>query len=227
LGYFAKRHPEIVRSIATAGHEIASHGFNHHLVYQLRPDEFREDVSSTKSLLEDLTGSVVRGYRAPNFSITERAPWAHEILVETGHVYDSSVYPVWHPRYANLDKPREITDIETPAGPLTVVPLSAASVSLFGRTLRLPAAGGAYWRLFPRSLIGHLLARVSEGDGLPLCCYFHPWELDPGQPRVAELPMLTRLRHYGGISSFDRRVEYFLRRFPFSTVWEVIQSRTG
>lgn len=222
LGHFAKRNPELVKLLSEAGHEIASHGFNHDLAYLLSPDEFFEDVSSTKHLLEDICGTEVHGYRAPNFSITEKNPWAYEKLVEAGYKYDSSVYPVWHPRYTNLDKPRVITARSTGSGELKIVPLAASELSVLGKTIRLPVAGGAYWRLFPQRLISWGLSRINKRDQIPFCCYIHPWELDPGQPRISEMPMLTRLRHYGGINGFSRRVEQYLKTFEFSTIQDLI-----
>lgn len=228
LGDFARRNPQQVKRLAEAGHEIASHGFNHQLAYLLSPEDFYEDIRSAKQLLEDICGTEVTGYRAPNFSITEKNPWAYDKLVEAGYTYDSSVYPVWHPRYTNLDKPRVITVRPTNGGELLIVPLAASELSLLGKKLRLPVAGGAYWRLFPEFFIRWGLSRINARDHIPFCCYIHPWELDPGQPRFEEMPALTKLRHYGGIADFSSRVERYLRAFEFSTIQKLIEEwRSG
>lgn len=222
LGDFARRNPHLIRRLADAGHEVASHGFNHELAYTLSPQQFYEDVRRTKELLEDLASCEVVGYRAPNFSITEKNPWAYEQLIKAGYTYDSSVYPVWHPRYTNLDKPRSISEQKVGDQKLLIVPLAAGELNLFGKRLRLPVAGGAYWRLFPAPLIRGVLKQINRRDKLPFCCYVHPWEFDANQPRIDGLPLLLRLRHYGGTRTFAARVERYLGSFSFSTISDMI-----
>jgi polysaccharide deacetylase family protein (PEP-CTERM system associated) len=217
LGYVARRFPTLVKEISSRGHEIASHGYGHRIVYTQTERAFRRDLLKSKQLLEEITGIPVIGYRAPNFSITERTPWAYPALVELGFKYDSSVYPIWHPRYANRSKQRQPYFEQTSSGSIAVFPLAVAAVRLMGKELRVPVAGGAYWRLFPRPLITWGLDRIGQSDLLGKHCYLHPWEIDAGQPKFAELPLLTRIRHYGGISTLDRRLVFWMRRFSFTT----------
>ena len=215
LGYVARRHPGLVRSIAAAGHEIGSHGYGHRLVYRQNERAFFRDIYRTKRLLEEIAGQSVLGYRAPNFSITDSVPWAHEALIRAGYRYDSSVYPTWHPRYANLEQPRGTFSIKRNGKVLLIFPLATAQWNLFGRHLRLPIAGGAYWRLFPRTLISAGLRHLILTERLPANCYLHPWEIDQLQPRFDSLSFLTKLRHYGGVNRLEARLDYFLANFRF------------
>lgn len=223
LGDYAKKNPGLVKSMAEAGHEIGSHGISHKLVYNLSKEQFLAELRDSKKMLEDLTGAEILGYRAPNFSITERTPWAYDCLIEAGYQYDSSVYPVWHPRYANTEESRSISNIESPSGSLWRVPLAAAELKLLGKAIRLPVAGGAYWRHFPMIFLKWGLKRINKHDNLPFCCYFHPWEIDDGQPRIDEMPWLTSLRHYGGVSRLESRIENFLNSFEFSTIRNILE----
>lgn len=225
LGLVAEQHPNIVRRIAEAGHEIASHGFEHRLVYDQSRSEFLQDITKTKTLLEQIIGEKIAGYRAPNFSITERAPWAHSALIEAGYSYDSSVYPIWHPRYANPNATREPHLVEVDGSCLVEIPASTFELRFFGKKLRLPIAGGAYWRLLPQMVIARAMQQVSEGDQLPLVSYFHPWELDSEQPRITEMAQLTKLRHYGGLASFNGKLRSFLEQFRFTTISEMLKKR--
>jgi polysaccharide deacetylase family protein (PEP-CTERM system associated) len=225
LGQLAERHPHLVKEIAKAGHEIGSHGFDHYLAYDQTPEKFLSDVTRSKKLLEDISSQEVLGYRAPNFSITDRNQWAYDSLLEAGYKYDSSVYPVWHPRYSNTDKSRAITTITRENGSLLCMPLAAGELVLPGKTIRLPVAGGAYWRLFPRFFLRWGLNRINRCDKLPFCCYFHPWEVDSGQPRIEEMPWLTKIRHYGGIKTLDKRLEFFMRTFKFGTIQDVLKAQ--
>lgn len=225
LGSVARRHPALVRTIAEAGHEIGSHGYGHRLVYSLSERAFFRDVYRTRRLIENISGRAVRGYRAPNFSITPRTPWAHGALLDAGYRYDSSVYPTWHPRYANLDQPRRTFSVEKNGKQLLIFPLATAQWQLFGLRLRLPIAGGAYWRLFPQRLIDAGLKRLSCEERLPVNCYLHPWEVDAGQPRFESLSFLTKLRHYGGVEGLELRLNHFLsnhRFVPFEAAYPEI-----
>lgn len=212
LGLVAEKYPSLVRAIFDAGHEVASHGYAHKLVYENTKEHFVEDIGKSKKILEDIIGEKVSGYRAPSFSIKDSTPWAYGVLVEAGYVYDSSLHPIWHPRYANADKPRVAHKI----GDLWIVPIGTAEI--FNKC-RLPCAGGAYWRLFPRALCDFLMKKA----GTPFTCYFHPWEMDPEQPRIKELGALTSLRHYGGIAKFEDTLKYFLTRHSFSSIKEAYQ----
>lgn len=224
LGYVADAHPSLVKEIHRAGHEVASHGYWHQLVYSQSPAEFRDDVTRSKALLEDLIGESIIGFRAPNFSILSSVDWAYDILVEAGYQYDSSLYPVWHPRYANLQRPLVPEQLRRRNGTLLEVPLAVATKNLFGRELRAPVAGGAYWRLLPRIYNFWGLRQIAATPDRVAVCYFHPWELDPGQPRVKSLSFPTRIRHYGGTSRFSRILEKYLQKFEFGTIRALIES---
>ena len=216
LGVVAKRHPSLVKIIAQAGHEIASHGYEHRLVYQQTPLEFATDITKTKLLLEDISGQEVIGYRAPNFSITNACPWAYQELAKANYKYDSSIYPIKHPRYSNADKPLAPYDVETPAGRIIVFPLAVLPLSLGKYTLHLPAAGGAYWRLFPLGYTKWALKKINASQDRGNVCYFHPWELDDGQPYFSALPLLARFRHYHGIGGMETKLEKLLTSFAFA-----------
>ena len=218
LGYVARRHPKLVQDIAREGHEIASHGYGHRLVYNQTPRAFFRDVRKTKYLLEDLTGAAVLGYRAPNFSIRDKNLWAYDELIRAGYRYDSSLYPVRHERYGNLNRSYLPERLQRHSGELAEFPLAVSPLRLLGKEYRLPVAGGAWWRLFPSLYILWALRRMRH----PRNCYLHPWEIDAGQPRVA-LPFLTRIRHYTGVGTFENKIERFLRAFEFTTVSTVAQ----
>jgi polysaccharide deacetylase family protein (PEP-CTERM system associated) len=219
LGYSARRYPQLVKDIVAAGHEVASHGYGHRIAYQQSPQQFLRDVRIAKQLLEDISGVEVLGYRAPNFSITPKNPWAYSSLVEAGYRYDSSRFPVWHPRYANQQASLLPETLDIEGSPLTVFPLAVATLDVFSKTYRLPVAGGAYWRLLPCWYSAWGLRQCNRAQRIGVT-YFHPWELDPGQPVFSELPLRTRIRHYGNASTFKERVAYFLKRFEFSSFAE-------
>ena len=212
LGWVAERHPGLVRRIAEAGHEIASHGWWHHRVTALEPSEFREEIRSSKSLLEDITGNLVSGYRAPSFSLTPKCRFAFDILVEEGYRYDSSIFPIWRPGYGWRGAPTVPHVRHCPAGPLLEFPLATTVLG----PLRIPAAGGGYFRQFPLSLVRRAF-REHDAAGIPGVFYIHPWELDPDQPRMP-VGALTRLRHYRGLSSTAPRLTQFLDEFRFVSV---------
>ena len=222
LGTVARRHKHLVREIASAGHEVASHGFRHHLAYHQSKNAFYRDVSTSKKLLEDITGQAVIGYRAPNFSIRDVNSWAYTSLVKAGYKYDSSLYPVWHPRYNNLGKPISPHVIETEEGPLAELPLAVSEFNILGKSIRFPAAGGAYWRLFPSALTNWALGRMDEEKSKARISYLHPWEVDPGQPKFKELSILNSIRHYRGIESMDKRIGEFLERYKVKTLENIM-----
>lgn len=214
LGMVAKNHPTLLSSIVKAGHELASHGYAHKLVYAQKEEEFFKDVLDAKSLLEDISGVSVKGYRAPNFSINQNTPWAYESLTKAGYVYDSSLHPVWHPRYANIGKNPKPHRIETSNGILYELPLS--SMKLFGN-IRVSISGGAYWRLLPKWFIDFGI-RSSEKERLPLNCYLHPWEIDSNQPLIERLDAVTKFRHAGRSNTFEARLSAYLNEHRFTTV---------
>lgn len=227
LGYCARRHPELVRRIAEAGHEIASHGYAHRIAYHQTPAQFHRDIRISKELLEDISGEEVLGYRAPNFSITNKNEWAYDALIEAGYLYDSSRYPIRHPRYTNIEKSREPELLTRDKGRIYIFPLATAKLEIFGSELRLPVAGGAYWRIFPKFLMAWGLRRIRDKEKSWGTCYFHPWELDPGQPRYDELSLISKLRHYTGVAEYENILEYFLKRFDFGTIKKAAEQSFG
>ncbi|MCZ8011750.1 MAG: DUF3473 domain-containing protein [Gemmatimonas sp.] len=212
LGWVAERFPELVRDIARAGHEVASHSFWHRRVTTLTPEAFREDLRRSKAVLEAVTGEAITGYRAPSFSIVPGVEWAWEILVEEGFTYDSSAFPIVRPGYGNPGAPRDPYVIPTPSGPLHQYPLATAS---FG-SMRLPGAGGGYLRMLPPALL-HRAVREAAARGAPAMCYIHPWEIDPEQPRLAA-GWLTRVRHYSGLATALPRLDALLASAAFTSV---------
>ncbi len=221
LGWVAERCPDLVRSIVAQGHEVGSHGYGHELIGSQTPEMFRNDVRNAKRLLEDITGLPVHGYRAPSFSITKDTTWALSILQEEGYAYDSSIFPVLHDRYGLPDAVPTIHLLRLETGCLWEVPPS--TFSILG--LRLPIAGGGYFRLYPYSVLRLMLRRV-EGTGHPLVMYLHPWELDPQQPRM-DGPMLSRFRHYLNLHKTERRLEALLKDFRFGSIQDVLEATAG
>ena len=212
LGWLAKHRPEVVRAIARAGHEVASHGFGHQPVTALNPDQFREDVRSSKRMLEDLTGQRVLGYRAPNFSIVPGSEWAFDVLIEEDYSYDSSLYPIRRRGYGYPTSPRKPYIMHRRTGALAEFPLATTS---FLR-LAVPAAGGAYLRQFPLAVIRGAF-RESAARGESATFYIHPWEIDPEQPRLP-VSAFNHVRHYRGLGSALSRIEALLAEFRFDCI---------
>ncbi len=212
LGWVARTQPALVREIAARGHEIASHGFHHERVTTLDPARFRADVHDARCLLEDVVGEQVDGYRAPSFSIMRATEWALDILLETGHRYDSSRFPISRPDYGSPHVPRVPHLVHRVSGDLLELPLATASV--FGASL--PAAGGGYLRQFPLSVSRWLFGRADE-QCAPAMLYLHPWELDDAQPRL-DVPALVRWRHYRGLADFEHRLGVLLSQYRFASV---------
>ena len=213
LGWVAERYPQLVKNIAAGGHEIACHGFSHRLVYEQSPEEFYEETSRAKRLLEDITGSAVLGYRAASYSIVNESLWALDILVDLGFVYDSSIFPVHHDRYGIPDAQRTPHRLLTPNNQSIVEwPLSTAKA--FG--FRLPVAGGGYFRLLPYWLTHWGLASINRREQLPFIFYLHPWEIDPEQPRVSA-SWLSQFRHYTNLGICEARLQRLLGEFRFGT----------
>ncbi len=212
LGWIAEKIPFLVREIAGAGHEIACHGYSHRLVYNQSPAEFKEDTRKAKDLLEQITGSPVRGYRAPSYSITAKSLWALEILEELGFAYDSSIFPIHHDRYGLPGSPR--FRYRHPRLNLVEYPISTAII--MGR--KVPIAGGGYFRLFPYSFTRMALKRINTGEGRPFIFYFHPWEIDPDQPRMKKIGLVSRFRHYLNLDRTAVRLEQLLNDFSFQPI---------
>lgn len=213
LGWVAERFPSLVRDIAALGHEVASHGFHHQLIYTLAPEQFRDDVRRAKQTIEDAGGCPVRGYRAPSFSIVRSSLWALDVLIEEGYSYDASVFPIHHDRYGIPDAPRRPHVIERTAGSIVEVPASTVRV---GRA-NLPIAGGGYFRLLPYGFTKWGISRVNERDRDPVVFYIHPWEIDPDQPRLP-VSRVTRWRHYSHLDDTLNRLERLVQDFAFDTV---------
>ena len=210
LGCVAQRNPALVRRIVAAGHELASHGWDHRLVHELGEEGFRADIRHAKRVLEDIGGVAVRGYRAPTFSISPGStPWAHAVLAEEGHTYSSSIFPVRHDLYGAPNAPRG-PHRPHPEG---VVELPMTTVRLSGRNL--PCSGGGWFRLVPYALFRAGLSRVNRQERRPGLFYFHPWEVDPDQPRVHEARRLSKFRHYTGLRSMAPRLDRLLREFAW------------
>jgi polysaccharide deacetylase family protein (PEP-CTERM system associated) len=204
LGWVAERNPALVREITAHGHEVASHGYAHQRIAELGPRAFLEDIRRAKSILEDITGAAVMGYRAPSFSVGRDNPWAFDIMARAGYRYSSSVYPIRHDHYGMPDAPRFPW---RPLPELLEVPVATA------RLLRtnLPAGGGGYFRLLPYPLSRWLIERINRVDRRPAVFYLHPWEIDPGQPRVRAAGAKTRFRHYLNLQRTQPRLSRLLR----------------
>jgi polysaccharide deacetylase family protein (PEP-CTERM system associated) len=217
LGWVADRFPGIVARIGGLGHEIASHGYGHELIYTQTPAEFRADVRRAKSLLEEASGRAVDGYRAPSFSITTRSLWALDVLIEEGHRYDASIFPIRHDRYGIPSSPRHPYVLKREAGSLVECPGSTARVG----PLNLPVAGGGYFRLLPYAWTRWGVARLNRQERQPAIFYLHPWEVDPGQPRLAA-PWLSRFRHYRNLDQTESRLRRLLEDFRFGPLRDVV-----
>ena len=217
LGWVAERLPDLIREISERGHEVAAHSYWHRLVFEMTPEAFRTDLRQVKQLLEDLTGKPVVGYRAPTYSITRRSLWAHQILVEEGFMYSSSIFPIMHDRYGIEDYPR--FPLELPIGNrrLWEFPLTTLRVG----PKNLPVAGGGYLRLFPVRAVAAALAHVNQREGQPAIVYLHPWEIDPGIPRFSQ-GMLKDARGYIGLGGMLGKLGFLLRTLRFSTVSNVL-----
>ena len=213
LGWVAERHPDVVRRIVAEGHELASHGYDHRRVTELTAETFRQDLARAKGLLEDLGGVAVRGYRAPSFSIDQRTPWAAECLAATGHQYSSSVYPVQTDHYGMPDAPREPYRPEADTD-LLELPLATARIA----NRNLPVAGGGYFRLLPYGLSRRLLERATEQGRRPAIFYFHPWEVDPDQPRARSVGLKSRFRHYVNLGTMEARLDRLLGDFQWDRI---------
>jgi len=257
LGWNAERYPHLIREIHQLGHEIACHGYDHRLVYDMSPEQFREDIRKSKQILEDIIGEKVSGYRASSYSITGRSLWAFQILAEEGFRYDSSIFPIHHDRYGIPNAPRfpflvdlkggsDPTFIPFPSrlapnallhgseastlkrsAPLTsngyILELPISTVRLFGQNI--PISGGGYFRLFPYLVIKSSLKRINHQDKSPFVTYVHPWELDPDQPRVGNISLLTKFRHYINLESTAGKLKRLLRDFTFSSMEHVFDIR--
>lgn len=222
LGWVAERSPDLVREIRARGHEIASHGYGHELVYTLSPDAFARDVERAHAAIEHAAGVAPRGYRAPSFSIDRRSFWALDVLADQGFLYDSSIFPVRHPRYGVPEFSRTPTRLRTPGGRvLTEFPLT--TWRCLGRNVG--AAGGAYLRILPLALLERAFAAMND-RGEPAVLYIHPWEIDPQQPRM-RVGGLGRLTHYANLAGTKDRLRRLLGRFAFAPMSRCLEGSPG
>lgn len=222
LGWVAARHPALIRRIVAAGHEIASHGWDHKRVFTMAPREFRADLAAARAAIEDAAGVAVTGYRAPSFSIDARTPWAHEILGEEGHLYSSSVAPVKHDHYGWPEAPRFA--YRPVAGAETIeLPVTTADVA--GR--RIAAGGGGFFRVLPYAFSRWAIDRVNCREQRPAVFYFHPWEIDPGQPRVANAPLRSKLRHYTRLPAMRPKLLRLLQSYAWDRTDAVVARERG
>lgn len=221
LGWVAERHPALIRRIVDAGHELASHGWDHTRADSQTHEEFRQDVRRAKALLEDTGGVSVAGYRAATFSIGARNPWAFGILRDEGHLYSSSVNPIAHDLYGMPEAPR--VPFKPDNDGFWEIPMT--TVRLFGRNW--PCSGGGYFRLLPRVLYRLGLNRVNQTEKQPGIFYFHPWEVDPGQPRIAGAGWKSRLRHYTNLSRMEHDLDHILRIYAWDRMDRIYAGLLG
>ena len=219
LGWVADREPALVRAIVAAGHELASHGYAHQLIYEQEPGVFREDVRRAKALLEQLSGVPIRGYRAPSFSVTPRSRWALDVLLEEGYTYDASIFPIHHDRYGMPGAPRHPYIERTATGEIVEAPATTVTVG----PLTMPAAGGGYFRIFPYAFTRWAIRHVNEQERRPAIVYLHPWEVDPTQPRLRAAGRVSRFRHYTNLHRTEPRLEQLVRDFAFAPLGEVLE----
>ncbi|UOR08288.1 DUF3473 domain-containing protein [Qipengyuania flava] len=209
LGWIAERNRAAMRAIVDRGHELASHGYDHARVFTLSRTEFAEDLAKSRAILQDAAGQAITGYRAPSFSIDARNRWAHEVLAEHGYAYSSSVAPIVHDHYGWRDAPRFAFD-PVPGSELVEIPVTTAIL----RGKRLAAGGGGFFRVLPYGFSRWAIRQVNA-EGRPAVFYFHPWEVDPGQPRVAGAPLRSRLRHYTNLSRMAGKLSDLLGDFAW------------
>jgi len=214
LGWVAERHPQLVRRIVGAGHELASHGWGHQRASELDRAAFAQDIARAKGLLEDLGGSAVLGYRAPSFSIGRDNLWAFDELRRCGHRYSSSIYPIHHDHYGMPEAPRFAHHVHA-----DLLEVPATTLRVFERNL--PSSGGGYFRLLPYPVSRWMIRRVNVGEGQAAVFYFHPWEIDPGQPRVPGIDARTRFRHYLNLGRTEQRLARLLRDFRWGRMDEI------
>ena len=212
LGWVAERYPQLIRRISEAGHEVASHGWDHQRVFAMTPAAFAADIARTRAVLEGLSGHPVTGYRAPSFSIDARTPWAHEALAEAGYAYSSSVAPVVHDHYGWPEAPRFAFK---PVAGSDLVELPVTTARFAGRTLA--AGGGGFFRILPYGFSRWALRQVNE-EKQPAILYFHPWEIDPDQPRVANAPLKSKVRHYTNLGVMAAKLKRLVTDFEWGRV---------
>jgi polysaccharide deacetylase family protein (PEP-CTERM system associated) len=220
LGWIAERYPQLVREMTRRGHEVASHGYAHQRASDQSPTEFLQDIRSAKAILEDLSGQAVRGYRAPSFSISTGNLWAFDSLAEAGYEYSSSIYPIRHDHYGIPDAPRFMHDVRP-----SLIEIPATTIRAFARNW--PASGGGYFRLMPYAVSRRLIRRVNETDQAAAVFYFHPWEVDPQQPRIEAASAKAKFRHYLNLDRMESRLERLLGDFRWGRMDHIFLDKAG
>jgi polysaccharide deacetylase family protein (PEP-CTERM system associated) len=220
LGCVAHAQPELIRRIVAAGHEIASHGWDHVRVFTMTAEQFRADIHRARQAIEDAASVAVTGYRAPSFSFDARTPWAHNVLAEAGYAYSSSVAPVKHDHYGWPEAPRFAF---RPLADSPLVELPVTTVDVLGR--RFAAGGGGFFRLLPYRLSTWAIERVNGEEQRPAIFYFHPWEIDPGQPRVQGAPLRSRVRHYTNLAVMEGKLRRLIDRFDWGRADAVVEGQ--
>jgi polysaccharide deacetylase family protein (PEP-CTERM system associated) len=217
LGWVAERHPELVHLIHRRGHEVASHGYAHKRIYLQSPEQFREETHRSKKIIEDIIGQPIIGYRAASYSITVESLWALEILAEEGFRYDSSIFPIRHDLYGIPGHQRFLHKLNG-NGRRAIAEIPLSTVRMAG--INFPVAGGGYLRLFPYAVNHLAILHLNRNEAQPVVVYFHPWEIDPDQPRIPA-PWLSRFRHYTNLSRMEDKVRSLLARLSFAPIREV------
>ena len=218
LGWVAERHRELVSRIAAGGHELASHGFAHRLVYDLTPAMFRDDIRRSKAVIEQAAGVAVRGYRAPSYSVTPRSLWALDVLIDEGFTYDASIFPIHHDRYGIPLSPRHPYRITRERGDIVEAPASTVRWGPFN----FPVAGGGYFRILPYEWTRWGIARINRDERRAAIFYIHPWEVDPDQPRLSG-SLLSRFRHYRNLDKTEARLRRMLSEFRFGPMTAILR----
>lgn len=222
LGWVAERYPALMRRIADAGHELGNHGSNHDRVFTLTPQQFAEDIDRARKAIEDTSGAKVNGYRAPSFSIDKRTPWAHQVLAEQGYVYSSSVAPIQSDHYGWPEAPRFAFK---PVAGSDLIEIPVTTAVFAGK--RLAAGGGGYFRLLPYAFSQWAMRQVNDDDNRPAIIYFHPWEIDPGQPRVANAPIKSKLRHYTNLGAMQGKLQRLISDFEWDRLDAIVTEEQG
>jgi polysaccharide deacetylase family protein (PEP-CTERM system associated) len=219
LGWVAERFPALMRRIADAGHELANHGSEHDRVFTFTPDQFATDIDRARKAIEDASGALVTGYRAPSFSIDQRTPWAHQVLAEQGYAYSSSVAPVKHDHYGWAEAPRFAF---RPVAGSDLIEIPVTTAVFAGK--RLAAGGGGFFRMLPYAFSRWAIQQVNGDDRRPAIIYFHPWEIDPDQPRVANAPIKSKLRHYSRLKAMAPKLKRLMKDFRWDRLDAVVET---
>jgi polysaccharide deacetylase family protein (PEP-CTERM system associated) len=218
LGWVAERYPQLMRRVADAGHELGNHGSEHDRVFTLTPEQFAADIDRARKAIEDASGSLVTGYRAPSFSIDQRTPWAHRVLAEQGYAYSSSVAPVKHDHYGWAEAPRFAF---RPVADSDLIEIPVTTAVFAGK--RLAAGGGGFFRLLPYGFSSWAIRQVNGDNQRPAIIYFHPWEIDPGQPRVGNAPIKSKLRHYSRLKAMAPKLQRLMRDFQWDRLDAIVE----